>query len=74
MKMKDLTEMKNLLEAEKGYYADKFRKIKAKGSKATSQEIELQCFYEGKVSALEDVIKMIKERLDEAFIESLVRK
>lgn len=71
--MKDLTEMKNLLEAEKGYYSDKVRKIQTKGSKATSEEIELQRFYEGKVSALEGVIKMIKERLDEAFIESLVR-
>lgn len=50
--MKDLTEMKNLLEAEKGYYSDKVWQIEARG---------------------EDVIKMIKERLDEAFIESLVR-
>ena len=71
--MKDLTEMKNLLEAEKGYYSDRVRKLERKGDEATSDEIELKYFYEGEISALDHVIKMIKERLDEAFIESLVR-
>lgn len=71
--MKDLTEMKNLLEAQKDYYFYKAKKLKALGSKATQEEIELRAFYYGKFSALDEVIKMIKERLDEAFIESLVR-
>ena len=72
--MKDLTEMKNLLEAERDYYSFKVWQIEARGEDVTPVEVELKHFYEGKVSALEDVIKMIKERLDEAFIESLVRE
>ena len=71
--MKDLTEMKNLLEAEKERYSFKAWQIEGRGDKATPAEVELKNYYKGKVSALEDVIKMIKERLDEAFIESLVR-
>lgn len=72
--MKDLTEMKNLLEARRDYYADKIRQIQAKGNEATSAENELKNYYIGKRGALNEVIAMIKERLDEAFIESLVRK
>jgi len=71
--MKDLTEMKNLLEAEKERYSFKVWQIEGKGEEVTPVEVELKNYYKGKVSALEDVIKMIKERLDEAFIESLVR-
>ena len=71
--MKDLTEMKNLLEAEKGYYSFKVWQIEARGEDVTPVEVELKNYYKGKANALEDVIKMIKERLDEAFIESLVR-
>ena len=71
--MKDLTEMKNLLEAEKERYSFKVWQIEGRGEEVTPVEVELKNYYKGKVSALEDVIKMIKERLDEAFIESLVR-
>ena len=72
--MKDLTEMKKLLEAQKDYYSFKVWETERKGDKVAPAENELKNYYKGKVSALEDVIKMIKERLDEAFIESLVRK
>lgn len=71
--MKDLIEMKNLLEAEKERYSFKVRLIEARGDKFAPVETELKYYYKGKANALEDVIKMIKERLDEAFIESLVR-
>ena len=71
--MKDLTEMKKLLEAEKERYSFKVWQIEGKGEEVTPVEVELKNYYKGKVSALEEVIKMIKERLDEAFIESLVR-
>ena len=72
--MKDLTEMKNLLEAEKERYSFKVWQIEARGDEVTPVEVELKNYYKGKVSALNEVINMIKERLDEAFIESLVRK
>lgn len=72
--MKDLTEMKNLLEAEKERYSFKVYQIEVRGEDVTPVEVELKNYYKGKASALEDVIKMIKERLDEAFIESLVRE
>lgn len=70
--MKDLTEIMHLIEAQRDYYADKARKIHAKGSEATSEEIKLQDFYIGKVAGFCDVIIMIRERIYEVFGESLL--
>lgn len=61
--MRDFIEMKYFLEALKGHYIDKARKIDAKGDKATPEETELRYYYAGKAAAFNDVIKMITETL-----------
>ena len=63
--MKDLKEMKEILEEERDRCVVNVYFIKSKRGEITSDDLQLRRFYEGKEKAFEEVIEMIDEMLPE---------